>query len=788
MNRWVILLCLASILSLSVIAIVPAASSVKRNAPAIIPQPLRIEQGQGVFTLTPRTGVYYFLANTDMKPAVEYLVGRLRAATGFPLEIHDAAKLPQKDYLFFNFVREEELGNEGHVVRVTRNAVDLEANGTPGFFFAGQTILQLLPPEVFRGEGPARTKWSIPCVTITDKPRFPWRGMMLDVSRHFQPKEFVKRYIDELAMHKMNVFHWHLTDDQGWRIEVKRYPELTRVSAWRVDRSDLNWSVRPPQQPGEKATYGGYYTQEEIREVVRYAAERFITVVPEIEMPAHVTAVLAAYPQYSCTGGPFTVPTGGIWPLKDIYCAGNDSTFIFLENVLSEVIDLFPGTYLHIGGDEANKAEWKRCPKCQARIKAEGLKDEGELQSYFIKRIEKFLKTKNRRLIGWDEILEGGLAPEATVMSWRGTAGGIQAARAGHDVVMTPTDYCYIDYYQGDPLIEPIAIGGFLPLKTVYSYEPVPDSLTSKEAGHVLGLQGNLWAEFIPDPPKAEYMAFPRIAAIAEVGWSAKTKRNWDDFAERLSTQLKRYAARGIIYAKSAYNVSMRDSFAVITHSRLVQLQSEIGQDNIHYTLNGTEPTSRSPLYKEPIRLSRTTTIKAATFREKTRTGDVTMREFPLSMFNMRVVSLNRPFDTQFQESGNNGLVDNVRASLSSRDRNWHGMKQSNIEAVIDLGGMRSISRITSGFYQNCYELIFLPPVVEYAVSVDGKSFEPVATVTNDLPDRYPKLSMKDFSARFPKVKARYIRVLAKNIGLCPVWHKQAGQPAWLYVDEVFAE
>ncbi|MEK9137784.1 MAG: family 20 glycosylhydrolase, partial [Bacteroidota bacterium] len=355
--------------------------------------------------------------------------------------------------------------------------------------------LQLMSPGVFAPEPVKKRTWTIPCVAIRDWPRFEWRGMHLDVSRHFLPKKFIKTYIDMLAMHKMNVFHWHLTDDQGWRLEIKKYPKLIEVTAWRVDREDQHWNHRDPPREGEKATYGGYYTQDEIREIVKYADERNITVVPEIEMPAHTTALLAAYPQYSCTGGPFDVPPGGVWPITDIFCAGNDSTFYFLQDVLTEVMDLFPGKYIHIGGDEADKKEWKACAKCQARIKQEELKDEAELQSYFVKRIEKFIVSKGRRLIGWDEILEGGLAPEATVMSWRGTEGGIAATRQGHDAVMTPGSHCYFDHYQGKQEFEPLAIGGYTPLSKVYSYEPIPDSLTPEEAKHILGAQGNVWTE-----------------------------------------------------------------------------------------------------------------------------------------------------------------------------------------------------------------------------------------------------------------------------------------------------
>ena len=376
---------------------------------------------------------------------------------------------------------------------------------------------------------------------MTDMPRFPWRGLHLDVSRHFFPASFIKTVIDLLAMHKMNTFHWHLTDDQGWRVEIKKFPKLTSVGAWRADRTGIDWSEAGPQRPGEEATYGGFYTQEEVKDIVQYARLRNVTIVPEIEMPAHTTAALAAYPQYSCTGGPFAVTTGALWPITDIFCAGNDSTFAFLQDVLTELFDLFPGTYVHIGGDEADKANWKTCPKCQARINQEGLKNEEELQSYFIKRIAKFVTSKNRRLIGWDEILEGGLAPEAAVMSWRGTEGGLAAARMGHDVVMTPGSHTYFNSYQGKPEFEPLAGGGYLPLRTVYSFEPVPEGLTTELAAHVLGGQACLWTEFVSSPDRAEYMLLPRLAAMAEVLWTPKERRDSENFFSRIEAQLGRY-------------------------------------------------------------------------------------------------------------------------------------------------------------------------------------------------------------------------------------------------------
>jgi len=374
--------------------------------------------------------------------------------------------------------------------------------------------------------------------------RFAWRGMHLDVSRHFFPKEFIKTYIDLIAMHKMNVFHWHLTDDNGWRIEIKKYPKLTSVSAWRVDREDQTWREVTPPKPGEKATYGGFYTQEDIREIVKYASERQVMILPEIEMPGHTSEVFAAYPSLSCSGKKMYVRPGSYWPNEDIFCAGNDSVFVFLEDVLDEVMELFPGPYIHIGGDEADKTNWKKCPKCRQRMKDEHLNNEDELQSWFIKRMENYLVAHGKKLIGWDEILEGGLAPEATVMSWRGIAGGVASARQGHDAVMSPGTHCYFDHYQADPEFEPEAIGGFTTLKKVYSYEPVPEELTPDEARHILGAQGNVWTEFIPAPEHAEYMAVPRMTALAEVVWSPDSKRNWEDFRERLGLSGLLYAGR----------------------------------------------------------------------------------------------------------------------------------------------------------------------------------------------------------------------------------------------------
>lgn len=526
-------------------------STEQESLPAIIPVPVRMELEKGAFVLKPSTRISYAGGN-EAAAVAEQLAALLRPATGYTLSTSSG----NKGDIRLVTDNSGEWRPEEYRLAVTGRRVTLTAATPEGLFRGIQTIRQLLPAQVESGTVVSDVRWSIPSLSVRDYPRFEWRGMHLDVSRHFFDVEFTKRYIDILAMHKLNVFHWHLVDDQGWRIEIKKYPGLTETGAWRVDREDKPWRSREPQQPGEKATYGGYYTQEQIREIVAYAAGKYITVVPEIEMPAHVSSALAACPEYSCTGGPFTVPPGSIWPITDIYCAGKEETFAFLEDVLTEVIGLFPSQYIHIGGDEADKMEWRRCPDCQARIRNEGLKDEDELQSYFVKRIEQFLKSKGRSLIGWDEILEGGLAPEATVMSWRGFEGGLAAAKSGHHAVMTPVSHCYFNIYQGDPENEPLAFPGLITLKKVYDFEPVPEELTPEEAKYIIGAQGCLWTEFVTDGKTAEYMILPRLTALSEVMWSITENRTWEGFVTRLPKMTERFDAIGLAYARPSVEIT----------------------------------------------------------------------------------------------------------------------------------------------------------------------------------------------------------------------------------------
>ncbi len=490
---------------------------------------------------------------------------------------------------------EMNIPEEAYRLQILKDSIVITADREAGLFYGLQTLNQILPQERDKAV-------LIHQAQIDDWPRFKYRGMHLDVCRHFYSVDFIKSYLDLMARYKLNTFHWHLTEDQGWRIEIKKYPLLTEIGAWRMELDTAT---------GDSIRYGGYYTQDQIKDVVTYARKNHITIIPEIEMPGHSRAALAAYPQFSCSGE--RLPVANRWGVfTHVYCAGKDSTFLFLNDILDEVIALFPGTYIHIGGDECPKAAWKKCPDCQARIKKEHLKDEHELQSYFIRRIEKHLISKGRKLIGWDEILEGGLADEATVMSWRGIKGGIAAARQGHDVIMTPGSHCYFDHYQADPRFEPLAIGGYTSLKKVYSYEPVPEELNPDEAKYILGAQANLWTEYIATEHHLQYMLLPRMLALAEVNWTEAKHKNWDSFNKRLQTQFRYFDRQGINYCPGDYTVHFR--MIPGKGDSLLTLDCEIYNAQIRYTINGGAPDSLSEIYKSPLHIGKDEFVKAAVF------------------------------------------------------------------------------------------------------------------------------------------------------------------------------
>lgn len=515
-------------------------AEVKRPEVQIIPQPASLVNMEGTFSITSQIGILINSESNEMHKVTNYLCQYLERRYGMKNKVAFSGA-PEKKSIFIKLNTGLPVGKEAYHLTVSSKGIMLESPSANGLFYGVQTLIHLMPP--------LQEKLSavvLPAVEINDSPRFAWRGLHLDVGRHFMPKDFVLKYLDYMALHKFNTFHWHLTEDQGWRIEVKKYPKLTEVGSIRKETLVGHYGSKSY----DGTPVGGFYTQEEIKEVVAYAADRFITVVPEIEMPGHSLGALAAYPELGCTGGPYEVAT--TWGVfDDVYCAGKEETYAFLQDVLTEILPLFPGEYFHIGGDECPKTRWQKCPLCKQKMKDEGLKTEHELQSYFVQRMEKFLNDNGKKLIGWDEILEGGLAPNAAVMSWRGEKGGIAAAKERHFVVMTPGEYCYLDHYQADPKNEPLAIGGYLSLKKVYSYDPVPPILTEEESKYILGAQGNVWTEYMKTPQQVEYMVFPRAAALAEAVWSPKGTKDFDNFKHRLDKLLKFYDLLGINYCKS---------------------------------------------------------------------------------------------------------------------------------------------------------------------------------------------------------------------------------------------
>ncbi len=775
------------ILVFSVLIIVFGYSCKKKPAEvktiSIIPQPVSIEQKDGVFTLNEKTKIVFHELDMVQDVAV-YFMDYIKKATGFELE--NGGDEDNKNQIILKFGGNETLGDEGYELDVTEEQLIITAASSKGLFYGVQTLLQLLPPQIYSPHKIEDVKWEIPVCTIMDKPRFAWRGMHLDVSRHFFSVEFVKKYIDLIAMHKMNIFHWHLTDDNGWRIEIKKYPLLTEVGAWRVNREDMPWREVTPPEPGEKATYGGFYTQEEIKEVVAYAAQRQIQVIPEIEMPGHTSEVLAAYPELSCKGEELYVQPGSYWPNTDIFCAGNEEVFLFIENVMEEVIDLFPAEYIHIGGDEANKTEWEKCSKCQKRIKDEGLKDEHELQSYFIKRIEKYINSKGKKMIGWDEILEGGLAPEATVMSWRGFEGGIDAATQGHDVIMCPVSHCYFDYYQANPDFEPVAIGGFTSLKKVYLFEPVPEELDEVQAKHVLGGQGNVWTEFISTPEHAEYMAVPRMTALAEVLWSPAEERDWESFRERLEEQEKRLYLMDVNFSQGSWKVEIIPTME--NGNYLIELETEQWDMPIFYTVDGSDPSEISQVYKKPFTVDKSTIIKAGIFVNGTLKENYSEKEIVLHKGVGKNSHLSEPPSKKYHNNGAMSLVDGLKGSDNYRDGYWIGFQGSDMELEIDLGKVEEINSLAASFYQNTGKWIIMPEKVTFEIMDENKKQIVKIVLTPDATSEVKGTIIEEFKADFDEISGRYIQVHAKNIKSLPKWHEGAGQRAWIFVDEVVVE
>lgn len=632
-------------------------------AQSVIPVPLKMEKGTGSFLLSEKTRLYTNLQGGEAQLWENYL-------KALPVQLKEARMKDRKQMLFLLITEKNHQlpSPESYTLSVTPQEILIRATSGAGLFYGMQTLLQLAQPS---GSG----SYSIASVEIEDTPRFAYRGLMLDVSRHFSTKEFIKKQIDALAYYKINRLHLHLTDAAGWRLEIKKYPLLTEFAAWRTDSTWKQWwnGGRKYLRFDAPGAYGGYYTQDDIREILEYARQHYITVIPEIEMPSHSEEVLAAYPQLSCSGEPYK---------NSDFCVGNEETFTFLENVLTEVMDLFPSEYIHIGGDEAGKSAWKTCPKCQKRMTDEHLANVDELQSYLIHRIEKFLNDHGRHLLGWDEILQGGIAPNATVMSWRGEEGGIAAVTSGHHAIMTPGAYCYLDSYQDAPYSQPEAIGGYLPLKKVYSYNPVPASLTPEQAELVYGVQGNLWVEYISTPEHVEYMIYPRILALAETAWSAPERKSWPDFHTRALSAVADLQAKGY---------------------HPFDLKKEIGSRP-----ESLQPVSHLALGKKVI--------------------------------------YNSPYSSNYPAQGNTALTDGIRGDWTYGDGSWQGFISDNrLDVTIDMEKETSIHSVTAAFMQVVGAEVFLPETVLISISDDGTHFTELRKqhfeVSKETPIRFTDIS-----------------------------------------------
>lgn len=744
----------------------------------IIPAPASYESKQGTFLLNPETTVLLSSNDPEFELASSYLVAKLRSATGFNLHVSTlkSKKHKGKSVIFFQKEAENKIHPEGYNLLVESNQITIKSSSGAGAFYAVQSLLQLFPPQVFSSSIQKEVAWTAQNANITDFPRFGYRGLHLDVGRHWFPVPFIKKYIDLLAIHKMNRFHWHLTEDQGWRIEIKKYPKLQEIASCREKTLQGHNSDQP--QVYDNTRYCHYYTQEEIKEIVEYARQRFITIVPEIEMPGHALAALTAYPELGCEGAGYQTATKwGVF--EDVFCAGNEKVFNFIDGVMAEVASLFPGQYVHIGGDECPKTRWEECASCQRTIQNEGLHDEHELQSYFIQRAEKILAKYGKKLIGWDEILEGGLAPSATVMSWRGIDGGIAAAKAGHDAIMTPGSHCYFDFYQSDPSSEPIAIGGYLPLEKVYSYEPIPDELSPEQGKHILGAQGNVWTEYITTPDKAEYMAYPRASALAEVVWSPKENRNWDDFRLRIRKHFQVLDALNVNYAKSFFDISSQFS------SGKVSLSCADPTVQIRYTTDGTEPGLESPVYYNPFTLSQTSTIKANAWQGNQLLGKTYSNQLTIHK------ATGKPYTLSFQPDNYKGgeqfaLTNGVTGNMRTWNA-WVGLSGHDLDPVIDLGEPTVINRVYTHYVNSKRSWIHPPKSIEVLVSDDGISFRSEGIRKID-PEEKMNSGKERVLFSLTGVKARYIKVIATNIGIIPEGYQGAGQNAWLFLDEIVVE
>ena len=745
----------------------------------VIPLPQEVSLTQGnPFKLNENVLIAYPENNALLQRNAEFLSEYIQQATNYAPKTKAIAAGEQVKNAIVLGLDPGIANKEGYVLTTTPEGISINGQTENGVFYGIQTLRKSIPAEA------KEATILIPAGEIKDEPRFSYRGMHLDVGRHFFPKEFMKKYIDLLALHNMNTFHWHLTDDQGWRIEIKKYPKLTEIGSQR-SRTVIGRNT----QEYDNTPYGGFFTQEEAKEIVKYAQERYITVIPEVDLPGHMLAALAAYPEMGCTGGPYEVcPRWGIF--EDVLCIGNDQTMQFLEDVMSEIIEIFPSKYVHIGGDEAPRTRWEKCPKCQARIKTEGLKAdknhtaEDRLQSYCMTRIEEFLNSKGRQIIGWDEILEGDVAPNATVMSWRGMEGGIKAAQLGHDVIMTPTSFCYFDYYQtADTKDEPLGIGGYVPIEKVYSLEPVPAVLTEEQSKHILGAQANLWTEYIHSSEHVEYMVLPRMAALAEVQWTQPEKKDFKDFTKRLARLMKFYQRDGFNYAKHVFDLKV-DFTPDVTKKAVVVTLSTIDDAPIYYTLDGTEPTTASLKYTEPVSITETADFQAVVIRPEGK-SKVVNKKISFNKATYCPIELTFQPSEKYKFGGAITLVDGMKGNDSYATGAWLGFVGGDVEAIIDLGQETEIKQVATNAIVDMSAWIMGSTGLVVSISDDNKEFREVAAKDIPAETNIDKKGVENYEITFDPVKARYVKVVIKRSPALPKGHAGEGKAAYMFIDEI---
>ena len=745
----------------------------------VIPLPQEVSLTQeNPFKLNENVLIAYPENNALLQRNAEFLSEYIQQATNYAPKTKAIAAGEQVKNAIVLGLDPSIANKEGYVLTTTPEGININGQTENGVFYGIQTLRKSIPAEA------KEATILIPAGEIKDEPRFSYRGMHLDVGRHFFPKEFMKKYIDLLALHNMNTFHWHLTDDQGWRIEIKKYPKLTEIGSQR-SRTVIGRNT----QEYDNTPYGGFFTQEEAKEIVKYAQERYITVIPEVDLPGHMLAALAAYPEMGCTGGPYEVcPRWGIF--EDVLCIGNDQTMQFLEDVMNEIIEIFPSKYVHIGGDEAPRTHWEKCPKCQARIKTEGLKAdknhtaEDRLQSYCMTRIEEFLNSKGRQIIGWDEILEGDVAPNATVMSWRGMEGGIKAAQLGHDVIMTPTSFCYFDYYQtADTKDEPLGIGGYVPIEKVYSLEPVPAVLTEEQSKHILGAQANLWTEYIHSSEHVEYMVLPRMAALAEVQWTQPEKKDFKDFTKRLARLMKFYQRDGFNYAKHVFDLKV-DFTPDVTKKAVVVTLSTIDDAPIYYTLDGTEPTTASLKYTEPVSITETADFQAVVIRPEGK-SKVVNKKISFNKATYCPIELTFQPSEKYKFGGAITLVDGMKGNDSYATGAWLGFVGGDVEAIIDLGQESEIKQVATNAIVDMSAWIMGSTGLVVSISDDNKEFREVAAKDIPAETNIDKKGVENYEITFDPVKARYVKVVIKRSPALPKGHAGEGKAAYMFIDEI---